>query len=58
MKMTEYDRKLLAQQAHYARFMHAHRDDDKTPPLDDSNEAWQHRSDVAARPEEIFGAKS
>lgn len=53
---NEYERKLLAQQAHYARFMRDHRDDKKTPPADDSNEAWQHRSDVAASPEEIFGS--
>lgn len=51
---SEYERKLLAQQAHYARFMRDHRDDAKTPPLDDSEEAWQHRSDVAASPDEIF----
>lgn len=51
---NEYERKLLAQQAHYARFMRSKLDDTTDQPLDDSNEAWQFRSVTAAPPEDLF----
>lgn len=51
---NEYERKLLAQQAHFARFMHSKLGDTVDPPLDDSTEAWQFRSVTAAEPDELF----
>lgn len=53
--MTPEEKQLLVQQRHFREFM-ASKDGNTTDlPPDDSDEAWQWRSVLAATPDEIFG---